>query len=91
MAEKKKDAQAEEKETVRADGKETGQPADTAPPKKKGEPPQYTAGELVAASEKALGVPQECAAAAFKIAGKTHMSLDEAKAVVGRFMKQEVR
>lgn len=89
MAEKKKDAQAEE--TVRADGKENGQPADTAPPKKKGAPPQYTAGELVAASEKVLGVPQECAAAAFKIAGKTHMSLDEAKAVVGRFMKQEVR
>lgn len=91
MAEKKKEGQADTKGAAQADGKDTSQPADAAPPKKKGAPPQYTAEELIAASEKALGVPQECAAAAFKIAGKTHMSLDEAKAVVGRFMKQEVR
>lgn len=71
--------------------KKNGKVAGAASVKKRPEPPQYTADELIAASEKALGVPKECAAAAFKIAGKTSMSLDEAKAVVGRFMKQEVR
>lgn len=74
-----------------AEEKKNGQTAGTTPAKTKPKPPQYTADELIGASEKALGVPQECAAAAFKIAGKTRLSLDEAKVVVQKFMEQEVK
>ena len=74
-----------------AEEKKNVQTAGIASAKTKPKPPQYTADELTAASEKALGVPRECAAAAFKVAGKTLMSLDEAKAVVKKFMEQEVK
>ena len=74
-----------------AEEKKSGQTAGTVSAKTKAKPPQYTAEELASASEKALGVPRECAAAAFKIAGKTLLSLDEAKAVVKKFMEQEVK
>lgn len=100
MAEEKKNVQAatpaEGKENVQAADaavgeKKNGKATGNASVKKRPDLPQYTADELIAASERALGVPKECAAAAFKIAGKTSMSLDEAKTVVERFMEQEVR
>lgn len=71
--------------------KKSAQTANMASAKIKSKPTQYTADELIAASEKVLGVPWECAAAAFKLAEKTVMSLDEAKAVVKKFMEQEVK
>lgn len=89
MAENTKNTKASD--TLPAEEKKDGRTAGSAPVKKKLKPPQYTADELTAASEKVFGIPQECAGAAFKIAGKTAMSLDEAKGIVEKFMKQEVK
>lgn len=66
----------------------------TAKEKDTGEPERkavYTIEELLAASETALHVPRECAAAAFKIRGKKELSLSEAKSIVEKFMKSEVK
>ncbi len=51
----------------------------------------YTARELTAASETALHVPLECAAAAFKQQNKERLTLAEAKDIVEKFMKKEVK
>lgn len=51
----------------------------------------YTIKELIAASEKALHVPRECAAAAFKFQSAERLTLLEAKNIVEKFMKKEVK
>ncbi len=51
----------------------------------------YTIKELINASEKALDVPRECAAAAFKFQKAEKLTLLEAKNIVERFMKKEVK
>ncbi len=61
------------------------------PPKKAQKAATYRMEELIKASEKALGVPKECAVAALKRSGKEEMTVGEAKAAVERFMKQEVK
>lgn len=50
----------------------------------------YTIRELIEASESALHVPKECAAAAFKFQKAERLSLMEAKSIVEKFMKKEV-
>lgn len=50
----------------------------------------YTVKELIQASESALHVPKECAAAAFRIHGAGRLTLMEAKNIVEKFMKKEV-
>lgn len=50
----------------------------------------YTIEELIEASENALHVPRECAAAAFKFQKSEMLSLSEAKSIVEKFMKRKV-
>lgn len=52
---------------------------------------KYTIQELENASEKVFGVPHECAVAAFKGCKKTGMTVAEAKQIIDRFMKKEVK
>ena len=68
----------------------TAKEKDTGDPERKAAY-TYTVEELIAASETALHVPRECAAAAFKIQGKKNLSLSEAKSIVEKFMKGEVK
>ena len=51
---------------------------------------KYTIQELENASAK-FGVPRECAVAAFKGCKKTGMTVAEAKQIIDRFMKKEVK
>ena len=50
---------------------------------------KYTIQELENASTKVFGVPRECAA--FKGCKKTEMTVVEAKQIIDRFMKKEVK
>ena len=71
-----------------------GQEAQAIKEKPSGNPGKeavYSIEELTASSETALGVPRECAAAAFKTQKKERLSLSEAKEIVGEFMKSEVK
>lgn len=52
---------------------------------------RYTLAELIGASKTALGVPRECAVAAFKDIRKDTLTVNEAKEIVNNFMKKEVR
>ena len=52
---------------------------------------KYTVHELVAESANVFGVPSECAVAAFRSCGKTEMTVAEAKQLIDRFMKKEVK
>lgn len=54
---------------------------------------KYTVSELAAAADKVLGRPvaPECVVAALKIAGKTEVTIQEAKDLVNKFLKKEVR
>lgn len=91
MAENTKNTQAAD--TLPAEEKKNSQTAGTAamPAKKRQQPAQYTVHELAAASEKVLGLPPECTAAALKISGKERMTVDEAGTAVQKFMAQEVK
>ncbi len=51
----------------------------------------YSVEELIAASETALHVPKECAAAAFKFQKAEKLTLSEAQSIVEKFMKKEVK
>lgn len=55
------------------------------------QPDKYTIQELENASTKVFGVPRECAVAAFKGCKKTEMTVAEAKQIIDRFMKKEVK
>lgn len=78
-----------------ADGAEkTGQETQTVKEKaakNSGGKAVYSVEELIASSESALGVPGECAAAAFKTQKKERLSLSEARDIVEKFMKSEVK
>ena len=52
---------------------------------------KYTVHELVAESANVFGVPNECAVAAFRNCGKTERTVAEAKQLIDRFMKKEVK
>lgn len=51
----------------------------------------YPASELAANAKKVFGTRQECVAAALKVAGKTECTVTEAKEIVGKFLKREVK
>lgn len=77
-----------------AEKEKAGQETQTADEKPSGNPggeAVYSIEELTASSETALGVPRECAAAAFKKQKKEGLSLSEAKEIVEKFMKSEVK
>ncbi len=51
----------------------------------------YSASELAANAKKVFGTRQECVAAALKVAGKTECTVTEAKEILGKFLKREVK
>ncbi|MDE7354602.1 MAG: hypothetical protein K2O06_16360 [Acetatifactor sp.] len=51
----------------------------------------YSTSELAANAKKVFGTRQECVAAALKAAGKTECTVTEAKEIVGKFLKREVK
>lgn len=51
----------------------------------------YSVKELAANARKLFGTRQECVTAALKAAGKSECTIAEAKEIVGRFLKKEVR
>lgn len=51
----------------------------------------YTVEELAAVSREVFGVPRECVVASLKPLGKQSMTVSEAKAVIEKFMKKEVK
>lgn len=51
----------------------------------------YTLKELAAASEKVFGTPSECVVAAMRLEGKTEATVEEAKAIVKKFMERKVK
>lgn len=51
----------------------------------------YSASEFAANAKKVFGTRQECVAAALKAAGKTECTVTEAKEIVGKFLKREVK
>lgn len=51
----------------------------------------YPAGELAANAQKIFGTRQECVLAALKAAGRPEYTVPEAKEIVGRFLKKEVK
>ncbi|MCI8692632.1 MAG: hypothetical protein HFH91_07815 [Lachnospiraceae bacterium] len=53
--------------------------------------PVYTAHELAANAKKVFGTKQECVAAALKAAGKTECTVAEAKGIVEKFLRKEVK
>ncbi len=53
--------------------------------------PAYPAGEFVANAREIFGTRQECVAAALKTAGKPEYTLPEAKGIVEKFLKREVK
>ena len=62
-------------------------------PKKKGSESVYTVRELVDNAETVFGAgtKRECVAAAFRFAGKTQATREEAKKIVENFLKKEVK
>lgn len=63
------------------------------PPKKKGSESVYTVQELVDNAESVFGAgaKRECVRAAFRFAGKTQATREEAKKIVESFLKKEVK
>ena len=53
--------------------------------------PVYPASEIAANAGKLFGTRQECVAAALKAAGKTECTVLEAKEIVEKFLKREVK
>ena len=51
----------------------------------------YPASELAANAKKIFGTRQECAMAALKAAGKKGYTVTEAKGIVEKFVKREVK
>ena len=51
----------------------------------------YSASELAANAKKVFGTRQECVAAALRAAGKTECTVTEAKEIVEKFLKREVK
>ncbi len=51
----------------------------------------YSVSELAANAKKVFGTRQECVAAALRTAGKTECTVTEAKEIVEKFLKREVK
>ncbi|MCX4271629.1 hypothetical protein [uncultured Acetatifactor sp.] len=51
----------------------------------------YPVGDLAANARKIFGTRQECVSAALRAAGKTECTVSEAKAIVEKFLKKEVK
>lgn len=51
----------------------------------------YTINELAANAKKVFGTRQECVMAALKAAGKMECTVAEAKVIVEKFLKREVK
>lgn len=51
----------------------------------------YSANELAANARKIFGTRQECVAAALRASGKTECTVSEAKGIVEKFIKKEVK
>lgn len=53
--------------------------------------PVYSASEFADNAKKIFGTRQECVVAALKAAGKSECTVSEAKMIVGKFLKREVK
>ncbi len=53
--------------------------------------PIYSAGEFAVNARKIFGSRQECVVAALKAAGKSECTVSEAKQIVEKFLKREVK
>lgn len=53
--------------------------------------PAYLASELAANAKKLFGTRQECAEAALRAAGKTDCTVAEAKEIIEKFLRKEVK
>lgn len=53
--------------------------------------PVYPAGEFAVNARKIFGTRQECVVAALKAAGKSACTVSEAKEIVEKFLKREVK
>lgn len=51
----------------------------------------YSVNELAANAKKIFGTRQECVIAALKASGKSECTVNEAKAIVEKFLKREVK
>ena len=51
----------------------------------------YSANELAVNARKIFGTRQECVAAALRASGKTECTISEAKDIVEKFLKKEVK
>ncbi len=51
----------------------------------------YPTSELAANAEKIFATRPECVSAALRAAGKTECTVSEAKVIVGKFLKKEVK
>lgn len=51
----------------------------------------YSAGEFALNARKIFGTRQECVVAALKAAGKSECTISEAKEIVDKFLKREVK
>lgn len=51
----------------------------------------YSLGEFAASARKIFETRQECVVAALKAAGKTECTISEAKEIVDKFLKREVK
>ena len=58
---------------------------------KAGQESVYSVNELAANARKIFGTRQECVAAALKASGKTECTVSEAKKIVEKFLKKEVK
>ncbi|MCM1559642.1 MAG: hypothetical protein NC123_08860 [Butyrivibrio sp.] len=69
---------------------EAGQEPKNEPKAKKKES-AYPVSELAANARKIFGTRQECVSAALRAAGKTECTVSEAKTIVEKFLKKEVK
>lgn len=78
-----KDAMTAEKQA------EAGQELKNEP--KAGKESAYPVSELAANAKKIFGTRQECVSAALRADGKTECTVSEAKVIVEKFLKKEVK
>lgn len=69
----------------------TTEQTEAAPEAANANEPTYKVSEFVEAAQRIFNVMPECVAAALTKAGKTELTLTEAKKIVGAFMKKEVK
>ena len=90
-------AQEQESKETSKDAKSAETKADTAQEQaekkeqKASRESVYSTGELAANAKNVFGTRQECVSAALKAAGKTECTVTEAKMIVEKFLKREVK